>query len=132
MKRWAALYKGTEAEHALEPAVASLGRPYRFQHPLWHLGLFPDFCLIADRTIIEVDDPSHHTKAGRLKDIERTRKLSKYGWRVVRCTNEEAVNDPYGTVNRLMEAAGLSYRASPPRPPQSGKSASRTRRSSPE
>ena len=34
LMRWAKLYsKPTEAETALEPAIASLGTPYRFQHP---------------------------------------------------------------------------------------------------
>lgn len=111
LKRWAKLYSdATPAERALEPAVASLGRPYRFQHALFALGLFPDFALIADKVIIEVDDPSHNTRARKKSDAERTKKLERAGWRVVRCTNDEALSDPYGTVDRLMEEAGLDYR----------------------
>lgn len=109
--RWAKLYSdATPAERSLEPAVASMGRPYRFQHALFALGVFPDFALIHDKVVIEVDDPSHNTARRRKADAERTRKLEAHGWRVLRCTNEEALEDPYGTVTRLMKAADLPYR----------------------
>ena len=107
---WARLYNGTPAELALEPAVAALGVPYRFQHPIWGLGVFPDFVLLADRVVIEVDDPGHNAKRKRDADAARTAKLVKAGWRVFRCTNEEALTNPRGTVNRLMSEAGLPYR----------------------
>jgi len=108
LKNWAKLYNLTEAEQALEPAVASLATPYRVQHPLWGLGLFPDFVLLSHRVVLEVDDPSHARK--RKADAERTAKLNRAGWRVFRCSNDEALSDPYGTVDRLMEAAGLELR----------------------
>jgi very-short-patch-repair endonuclease len=113
LARWAKLYKGTPAEHAIEPAVASLGVPYRFQHPLWNVRLFPDFCLPTLGVVIEVDDSGHFTKAGRAKDVERTAKLNQAGYRVVRCTNEQAVADPYGTVNQMMASLGFTLRAEP-------------------
>jgi len=111
LSRWAKLYsRQTPAEAALEPAVASLGVPYRFQHPLWALGVFPDFVLLHDRVVIEVDDPSHNTKRKRDADAARTAKLVKAGWRVVRCTNAEALANPRGTINRLMSEVGLPHR----------------------
>jgi very-short-patch-repair endonuclease len=106
--RWTKLYKGTPSEHAIEPAIASLGRVYRFQHPVWSLGVFPDFAMLKDKVIIEVDDPGHNKK--KKEDAVRTAKLNKLGWTVVRCTNHEAETDPYGTVDRLMEEANLPYR----------------------
>jgi len=108
LQRWARLHNLTEAERSLEPAVASLGVPYRVQNPLWALGLFPDFSLLSQKLIIEVDDPSHARK--RKADAERTAKLNRAGWRVFRCSNDEALTDPYGTVDRLMKAAGLELR----------------------
>ena len=77
---------------------------------MFALGFFPDFALIADKVLIEVDDPSHNTAARRKSDRERTKKLERAGWTVVRCTNAEALADPYATVDRLMETAGLPYR----------------------
>lgn len=103
---WCKLYAGTPAELALEPAVASLGRPYRFQHPFWlfngKLKFFGDFVLTEDKIVIEVDDTSHRKPAKRLKDAQRTEALNQAGYRVVRCTNAEALRDPHGTVARLL------------------------------
>lgn len=109
--KWSKLYSNqTAAEEALEPALASLGVPYRFQHPIWAAGVFPDFVLLHERLVIEVDDDSHKRASKAKADRERTAKLQKLGWRVVRCTNDEALTDPYATVDRLMAAAGLDLR----------------------
>jgi very-short-patch-repair endonuclease len=110
LQYWAKLYGGTPAELALEPAVASLGVPYRFQHPVWALGVFPDFVLLRERVVIEVDDAGHRRAAKKKADAERTAKLQKAGWRVVRCTNEQALAAPYDTVDRMMEELGLPFR----------------------
>ena len=100
---WAKNYLGTPAELALEPAIASLGLPYRFQHPLflWGTRFFPDFCLPTIGVIVEVDDPSHATPERQEKDAERTRVLESLGYVVVRCTNHEALTDPWGVVERV-------------------------------
>ena len=111
LARWARLYSNpTTAELSLEPALASLGVPYRFQHPIWVLGVFPDFVLLGSKLVIEVDDPSHSERRKRKADGERTVKLERLGWRVVRCTNDEALQAPYETVDRLMQDAGLPFR----------------------
>lgn len=109
--RWAKLYANpTDAEAAIEPAIASLGVRYRFQHPMFGLRLFPDFILPDYRVVLEVDDRSHNTKKKREADAERTERLNHGGWTVVRCSNEEAEEDPYGTVDRMMQEAGLPLR----------------------
>jgi very-short-patch-repair endonuclease len=109
--RWAKLYSNpTEAELAIEPAIASLGVPYRFQHPLWGINLFPDFVLLNERLVIEVDDASHFTNKKRKEDAERTAKLAKHNWRVIRCTNAQALDDPYKCVDDMMVTLGLPYR----------------------
>lgn len=109
--RWSKLYANpTDAEAAIEPAIASLGVRYRFQHPLFGLRLFPDFVLPDYRVVLEVDDRSHYTKKKREADAERTERLNSGSWTVVRCSNEEAEDDPYGAVDRMMTEAGLSLR----------------------
>lgn len=107
LKNWAKLYTApTQAELALEPAVAALGRPYRAQHPVFALGCICDFALLNERIVFEVDGKSHNGKAAKEKDRERTRKLEKLGWVVARCTNDEALDDPKSSVSRmLLEAA---------------------------
>lgn len=115
--RWGKLYRGTRAELALEPAVAALGVRYRFQHPLFLFGplrFFPDFLLTEHRVVIEVDDPGHFTRAGRARDATRTAALRAAGYRVVRCTNEDALKYPYATVNRMMAQLQIPLVAEPP------------------
>jgi very-short-patch-repair endonuclease len=108
--RWGRLYRGTPAELALEDAVAALGVPYRTQFPGYMFGLrfFPDFYLPTLQLVIEVDDPSHDKPDKIAADRERTAALEAMGWRVVRCRNEEALNDPRGTVQRLLGEAGIT------------------------
>lgn len=106
--RWGRLYEGTRAEHALEDAVAALGVPYRTQFPGWKYGcrFYPDFVLPTLKLVIEVDDDSHDDKIEA--DEERSRTIyATWGWRVVRCTNEDALRDPTGTVRALLKSAGL-------------------------
>ncbi len=107
--RWSRLYSGTAAEHALEDAVAALGVPYRTQFPGFKYGFrfFPDFFLPTLKLVIEVDDPSHDRDDKAAADAERTATLESFGWTVVRCTNENALNDPHGTVRALLKGAGL-------------------------
>lgn len=104
--RWGALYRGTKAEHALEEAVACLGVPYRTQFPgyLYGFRYFLDFYLPTIGVVIEVDDPSHNRPEKMLKDADRTEALEARGFQVVRCTNEEAMADPHGTVKQLLKS----------------------------
>lgn len=108
LRRWAALYASpTDPEIALEPAVAALGVPYRAQHPVFGKGAILDFAvyprgLNAPGVDLEVDGSSHRTKRGRENDVVRTAKLTAAGWTVWRCTNEEALADPEGTVARMV------------------------------
>lgn len=118
--RLAALWYGTEAERTLEPAVAALGVVYRMNAPLYRLGgglsFFPDFILPTLGIVIEVDGKEHNQPAKKKADRERTTLMARvHGWRVFRCTNEEALTDPVGTVNGIMEAAGAELRVDPAR-----------------
>lgn len=99
MTYWAKLYSNpTPAESAIEPAIAALGIPYRFQHPFFGHHIIADFILPTIKVILEVDDPSHNTTKKRKADAEKTAKLAARGWTTVRCTNEEAMLDPYAIV----------------------------------
>lgn len=114
---WKTLYRGTQAEHAIEPAVASLGLVYRTQYPffLWGTKYFPDFLLPTIGVILEVDDESHDEDDKKAADALRTAAFEKLGYVVVRCSNEEAKQKPYETVKRLI--APLLTRSGPGLPP---------------
>ncbi len=145
--RWGKLSEGTPAEHSLEDAVAALGVPYRVQFPGWKYGFrfFPDFFLPTLGLIIEVDDKSHRKAEKAIADAERTAVLESFGWRVVRCTNDEALTDPSGSVRAMLSSVGLwplpsrlpklaaslpPLKKAPPKERRAAKSAARQRRRS--
>lgn len=107
--RWNKLYKGTPAELALEDAIAAVGVPYRTQFPgfLYGFRFFPDFFLPTLQLVIEVDDSSHGRAAKMIADAERTEALESKGWKVVRCSNREALDDPHGAVRRMLASVGM-------------------------
>lgn len=100
---WAHLYTDlTKSEYAIEPAIAALGVRYRSQHPIFAYHYIVDFALLDSKVIIEVDGKSHRGPVAKAADRERTLKLERLGWVVVRCTNEEAEADPATTVQKLL------------------------------
>lgn len=108
--RWHKLYKGTPPELALEDAIAALGVPYRTQFPgfLYGFRFFPDFLLPTLKLVIEVDDSSHTRAAKMVEDHDRSEFMEdKFGWKVVRCTNKNALDNPHGTVRAMLVEAGL-------------------------
>lgn len=112
LKWWAAAYSNpTPAEKALEPYVAQLGVPYRFQHPIWSLSYRLDYALPTLGIAIEVDDPSHTAKRKRAADKNRTSRLAKAGWRVLRTTNEAVLADPAAALKKLLADAGVNLPA---------------------
>lgn len=100
---WGLYHKQKPPEASIEPAVASMGYIARFQHPI-RCGAktyFADFALPQIKVILEVDGDEHRTFDGIKDDLARTAALNQAGWTVLRCTNDEALEDPYGTVARL-------------------------------
>ncbi len=104
-KWWSANYVGTPAEHALEPFVAAMGHVYRTQFPyfIWGVRYFPDFLWPTLGVILEVDDESHDEPERAAHDAKRTALLESLGWRVVRCTNEEALHHPHDVIARVLD-----------------------------
>jgi very-short-patch-repair endonuclease len=99
LRYWARLYnKPTEAEKAIEPAIASLGERYRSQHPFFALRHIADFVLLDRKLIIEVDGKSHSAPKQIKKDLEHTIALKALGYEVIRVTNEQAMAAPWETV----------------------------------
>jgi very-short-patch-repair endonuclease len=98
----------TKAEAALEPAIAELGEPYRFQYPFLDIKYFADFALLESRIIIEVDGDSHDRPAQMEKDLIHEIQVLEKGWSVVRLTNEEAIKSPAESVARALSSPVLS------------------------
>lgn len=104
----------TPAEIKMEEAVAKLGVPYRIQFPyyLWGVRFFPDFLLPTLKLIIEVDDESHNERKKKEADAQRTQELNALGWTVVRCTNQEALDD----ADNILKGMLVQARKNPSKP----------------
>lgn len=108
---WYTLYHNpTVTEKAFEPAIASLGIPYRFQHLVSGKYIL-DFALMHEMINIEVDGSSHAKPEQIEKDALKTAFLAKRGWRTIRIKNEWVMKDPYKAIDYLMRQAGLPYRS---------------------
>ena len=69
----------------------------------------PDFCCRAKKLVIELDGHSHGST--QVADAERTARLAKLGYRVIRFSNSEIMSNLEG----VLHAIGVAL-ASPPHP----------------
>ncbi|MEL7701469.1 DUF559 domain-containing protein [Citromicrobium bathyomarinum] len=80
-----------------------------------------DFAANAPKLVIELDGDTH---AGQLDyDAERTRYLEAQGYRVVRFSNAEVMENMDGVLQRLGEIVGVLRHAPPPTPSPEGEGA---------
>lgn len=105
---WYSQYFGNNKyELALEPAIAALGLPYRYQHLDLSLKIIMDYAMPTIKLDIEVDGDSHRRADQIRADIDRAEQLRKRGWTVYRIQNEDALADPKGCIERMVSELGL-------------------------
>ena len=73
------------------------GIRFRRQHPVGPY--IADFACLSPRLIVEIDGSSHDHRGEH--DVERTEYLRSVGWRVVRFSNEDVLNDPQVVVDAI-------------------------------
>ena len=98
----------TKAEAAIEPQLAKLGIPYRFQWIPAKTKFIVDYAWLAPKVILEVDGKDHLELEKLLKDKARDATLVKLGWTVFRITNEEALSNPSRAFAKLVGQGFLS------------------------
>jgi very-short-patch-repair endonuclease len=76
------------------------GLRFRSQHPVGPYIL--DFYCPAAKLAVEVDGMVHDKQ--QEQDIARTKHLSRYGYRVVRCTNQEVMNELEIVLERIRQS----------------------------
>lgn len=76
------------------------GMRFRAQHPVGPYIL--DFYCPAAKLAVEVDGEIHDKQ--QEQDLARTEHLSRYGYSVVRCTNEEVLNKLEIVLERIRQA----------------------------
>lgn len=108
---WYKQYFGdNKYELALEPAIASLGLPYRYQHLDLSRKIIMDYAMPTIKLDIEVDGDSHKRVAQVRDDLNRAQELKKIGWTVYRIQNEDAIADPFGCIDRMVQDLGLDIK----------------------
>ncbi len=94
----------TQAEEVLwqELRGTKLGVHFRRQHVI---GTYiADFVSLKNRLIIEVDGEYHQLPEQQLLDAERTKYFEQKGYRVIRFTNAQVLNDLEMVMSRLIKA----------------------------
>jgi very-short-patch-repair endonuclease len=94
----------TPAEDQLWSALRGrqlVGLKFRCQHPVGRF--IVDFYCPSCKLIIEVDGDIHTQQ--KAYDEARTEQLELYGYRVLRFTNEEVLNDLQTVLTRIVQAA---------------------------
>lgn len=81
---------------------------FRRQYPIDHY--IVDFCCVKKKLVIEADGPIHLQQESR--DIQRDEILGYYGYKVLRFTNEQVINETVVVIkviqHALMESSSVS------------------------
>ena len=83
----------TNAEKCLWQCLrgGELGVKFKRQHIIYDF--IADFVCLEHKLIVEVDGAYHFTDSQMEYDVYRTKDLEKFGFRVIRFTNDEVINE---------------------------------------
>lgn len=104
----------TEAEGKLWELLRGnkLGAKFRRQHPID--AYIADFVSLQDKLIVEVDGGYHETVEQKEYDEQRTKVLNEIGFRVVRYSNKEVLDDPYAVRDKIKNELKNQHSSSHP------------------
>jgi PncC family amidohydrolase len=94
----------TEAEKALWSILRGKkmsGYKFRRQHII--ADYIADFVCLSAQLIIEVDGLHHQLPENKITDEERTNRLNNLGFKVIRFTNEQVLNETDQVINKILE-----------------------------
>ena len=107
--------ESTPAERLLWSALrnsAFAGLKFRRQHPV---GLYvADFCCMQEKLIIELDGDSHDFS--EQKDKDRTAALNKEGYRVIRFSNADVLDNMEGVLMMIARTLNIDWNTAFQRP----------------
>lgn len=83
------------------------GYKFRRQYPIGKY--IADFACIPARLVIEVDGDTHGTDESEARDAKRTDDINKFGYRVIRFSND----DVYHEIDGVLEAILIELDPSP-------------------
>ncbi len=93
----------TKAENKLWQNLRNnkLGVKFRRQHPID--SYIVDFISLQDNLIVEVDGGYHQNEEQKAYDEERTKGLNEIGFRVIRFSNEEVLQNVFEVLKKIKE-----------------------------
>jgi very-short-patch-repair endonuclease len=109
----------TEAEKVLWKHLRArrfMNLKFRRQHPI--LEFVADFYCHELKLVVEVDGKYHEEDDAAYYDKERTKELQRYGFTVVRFSNDEILNDVENVLRQLSDFVARLRNASPQTPLQ--------------
>jgi len=116
----------TGPERKLWSALSRLRKDgFHFRRQARFSGYIVDFASHRERLIIEVDGSQHDEEVNRARDEERTSFLNRCGYRVMRYSNYDVLQNLDGVVRDIFEAASqrkcmkFAMLAAPPPDPSS-------------
>lgn len=80
----------------------SLGYPFKRQHIIDCF--IADFVCLERNLVIEVDGLYHQLPDQKISDAERTERLNKMGFRVIRMTNDEIIGNIDNVIEKIKNA----------------------------
>ena len=94
----------TDAEKCLWQQLrgGELGVKFKRQHIIYDF--IADFVCLEKMLIIEVDGAYHFTDSQTEYDIYRTEELERFGFRVLRFTNEEVIYETQKMIRKIKES----------------------------
>lgn len=93
----------TEGESAMWNILGGLNLGVRFRRQHVIKNYIADFICLEKKLIIEVDGAYHFTTEQIGHDMYRTKELEKYGFKVLRFTNEEVIGDMSKVRNTIID-----------------------------
>jgi 5-methyltetrahydrofolate--homocysteine methyltransferase/ATP-dependent DNA helicase RecG/methylmalonyl-CoA mutase len=106
----------TNPEYRLWQIIKHWHKPFRPHRQEIISCYIADFAFRRRKVVIEVDGPDHRTALGRWKDRKRTDVLEVLGWRVMRLTNEEIMENELQAAGKVRVFLGASVIECPPAP----------------
>lgn len=95
-----------------------MGLGFRRQVPI--AGFIVDFACATERIIVEVDGSQHAQAEAAIDDRQRTLRLEKDGWTLLRFWNDDVLRDIDGVCSHIVTVAGLASADAAARTPLSG------------
>lgn len=95
----------TDSERAFYPYLEALCLERGWDLTLHHqIGpYFPDFCIIAQKLVIEIDGGVHSRPYRMAQDIKRNSYLRKKGWVTLRFTNDQVQTAPTACISTITD-----------------------------